>query len=352
MKKRYKQPACLNCRRPLLDTDNFCPSCGQENTTPKNGIGILFHDFFSNYFSFDSKLSRSTIPFLIKPGYLTNRYNEGKRTSFVHPLRLYLIISFLFSLGLAFLVDKAVEDKKLFLFSEEFKTSDARADSAVIKQTAPLPAFNVKLAGKDVMTIPAEDSVGQQVASDTLTTAQEEQEPEFKDLLRDESLTDEDVLKKMEWDEKGVLHKIFVHQARKVMQKDMDVFLPYVMKNISIMMFLLLPLFALYLYVLFGRKERYYICHAIHALHLHSFSFMIITMLILMELFGNLLETNPELIFWGFVLITFYALFSIKRVYKQGWLRTFFKFNVLGVFYFITLSFGVVLELLISFALF
>jgi hypothetical protein len=151
MKKCYKQPACLNCHRPLLDTDNFCPSCGQENTTSENGIGVLFHDFFSNYFSFDSKLARSTLPFLIKPGYLTNRYNEGKISSFVHPFRLYLIISFFFSLGLTFLVDKAVEEKKLFLFSEIFKaTNSSAADTAAVEANAPLPTLQVKIAGKDI----------------------------------------------------------------------------------------------------------------------------------------------------------------------------------------------------------
>ncbi|MBW3546464.1 MAG: DUF3667 domain-containing protein [Bacteroidetes bacterium] len=346
-------PLCLNCNRPLTDTDAFCPSCGQENKANRLKIGVFLVDFFSNYFAFDSKIARSTIPFLLKPGYLTNRYNEGKRASFVHPLRLYLIISFLFSLGLAFLVDKAVEDKKLFLFSENFKETRSAARSAKARANVAVPAFRVQVAGEEIMsTATAADSVDKTGTGDTLTHAQQNEELQFKDYLFDESLTDEEVIEKMKWEDKAPFSKIFVHQARKVMQKDMDVFLPYVMKNLSIMMFLLLPLFALYLFILFGRTEPYYICHTIHALHLHSFSFMIITLLILLQFFGNVLETYPMLVTWAFFLVTVYAFFSIKRVYKQGWLKTFFKFNVLGFFYFVTLSLGITLELLISFAMF
>lgn len=345
-------PLCLNCHRPLTSTEKYCPSCGQENKANKLRIGAFLEDFFSNYFAFDSKLARSTLPFLLKPGYLTNRYNEGKRNSFVHPLRLYLIISFIFSLGLVFLIDKAVEEKKLFLFSENFKKSEVTTDTTQAQVKAAIPAFSVRVAGEEVMSTEVSDSVYKTEAGDTLIHVQTDEELQFKDYLLDESLTDEEVIEKMKWEDKGPFSKIFVHQARKVMQKDMDVFLPYVMKNLSIMMFLLLPLFALYLFILFGRTERYYISHTIHALHLHSFSFMIITLLILLELFGNILQAYPMLATWAFLLVTAYAFFSIKRVYKQGWLKTFFKFNVLGFFYFVTLTLGITLELLISFAMF
>lgn len=156
----------------------------------------------------------------------------------------------------------------------------------------------------------------------------------------------------MKWEDEGPLYKVFVHQARKVLQKDMDIFLPFVIKNLSITMFLLLPVFALYLYVLFGRKEKYYISHAIHALHVHSFSFMIITLVLLLELFTGLLEHYAWIPNLAFLIITLYAFFSVKSVYGQGWLRTFVKFNVLGFLYFTTLSFSIGLELVLSFALF
>jgi hypothetical protein len=80
-------------------------------------------------------------------------------------------------------------------------------------------------------------------AADTVAAARlAEKEPEFKDLLRDASLSDEDVLKKMNWEHEGPLYKIFVHQARRVMLKDMDVFLPYVMNVLGFFYFITLSL--------------------------------------------------------------------------------------------------------------
>jgi hypothetical protein len=67
--------------------------CGQENNDNNVSVKTLVNDFFSNYFAFDSKLMRTVIPFFTKPGFITNRYIEGQRVSYAHPLRMYLIIS-------------------------------------------------------------------------------------------------------------------------------------------------------------------------------------------------------------------------------------------------------------------
>ncbi len=339
-------PSCLNCHRPLTSTDKFCPSCGQENKTNRIRLGAFMEDFFSNYFAFDSKIGRSTLPFLIKPGFLTKRYNEGKRNSYVHPLRLYLIISFIFFFLLALLVDKVVEEEKITL---NFETDD-------ITPTVPIPAdargqfqaaldsANLEIRQVDSTMVISEDSGSIRIDNDS--------ENRIFSLIRDRELTDEQVIDSLDMDKKSRFDQLIVHQARKIAQKDMDVFLPYLAKNFSVLMFLLLPVFAFYLYVLFGRKEKYYISHAIHALHLHSFSFLILTLLIGIELFSVSVVTSDSMVFYCFIIITLYAFFSMKRVYQQGWGKTFLKFNILGFFYFMTLLLGVVMEVLVSFALF
>ena len=87
---------CLDCGQKLEEKDNYCPNCGQENSEKQLSLKNLLEDFLSNYFSFDSKLGRSLWFFFLKPGYLTSSYNEGKRIRYIRPLRLYLIITFLF----------------------------------------------------------------------------------------------------------------------------------------------------------------------------------------------------------------------------------------------------------------
>lgn len=346
-------PFCLNCNRPLGSSDHFCPSCGQENNAHKRGIGTLLHDFFSNYFSFDSKISRSVVPFLFQPGVLTIAYNMGKRTSFIHPLRLYIIISFFFSLFLAFIIDKLVEEEKISLIADH-KSMSLSADLSPEKEEklkANIDSANVKL-GMAAAKLMNTDSAQAALPTIKAPARPAETENEYVAMFQNKELTDDQILDSLKMDKKSELDRLMIHQARKIADKDMDVFLPYLGKNLSILMFLLLPIFAFYLYALFGRTEKYYISHAIHALHLHAFSFLILSLLLLMELSVDLLTNNTEILIFAFFIITFYALFSIKKVYNQGWLKTCFKFCVLGFFYLISLTIGTLLEAAVSFAMF
>ncbi|UII20671.1 DUF3667 domain-containing protein [Fulvivirga ligni] len=96
MKIRRKTNECPNCGANLNKVYNYCPMCGQENTSNYVSLKTLLGDFFNTYFALDSKFAKTVSPFFFKPGYLTNKYSEGKRASYTHPLRLYLILSLFF----------------------------------------------------------------------------------------------------------------------------------------------------------------------------------------------------------------------------------------------------------------
>lgn len=306
------------------------------------------HDFFSNYFSFDSKIIRSAIPFFVKPGFLTNRYNEGKRSSFVHPLRLYLIVSFVFFFLLTLLIDKVVDEEKISLRADTnyFRPADEASVNPKELQAAQDAVDSLKAKLHD------RDSALAQLTDSSAVARKIKETTNKWELLRNTSLTDEQIIDSLKFDKKSEVSKILIHQFRKVLQKDVDIFLPYLAKNFSLLMFLLLPIFAFYLYILFRRKEKFYISHAIHALHLHSFSFLILSLLMLYELLNTTLIDAKSVYFTAFMLVTLYAFFSIKKVYRQSWGKTFLKFNILGFFYFITLTISVMVEFVISFVLF
>ncbi len=94
-KKLRKSLKCLNCGTSMEDY-NYCPECGQINTTKQVPLKLFFHDILGDYFTFDSRFFRSFIPLLRKPGHLTNEYNSGRRVSYILPLRLYLFVTILF----------------------------------------------------------------------------------------------------------------------------------------------------------------------------------------------------------------------------------------------------------------
>ena len=101
-KTRPKKPPklqpdhCLNCGAGA--TGKFCAQCGQENKDHSVALGPLLSEGLAELASWDSKLLRTLVPLIIRPGFLTNEYNAGRRASYLSPLKLYLTVSVLFFL--------------------------------------------------------------------------------------------------------------------------------------------------------------------------------------------------------------------------------------------------------------
>lgn len=92
---------CKNCGFQLETTHHFCPNCGQEHKERVIYFKEFIVDFLGDYFTFDSKIIRSVVPLLIKPGFLTNEYLDGRRVRYIPPLRMYIFISIFFFLFLS-----------------------------------------------------------------------------------------------------------------------------------------------------------------------------------------------------------------------------------------------------------
>lgn len=107
-KKLRKHPHCLNCQTDIHDA-NYCPNCGQMNTTRQISLRQILHDLLGDYFTFDSRFFRSFLPLLRSPGFLTEQYISGRRTTYILPLRLYLFTSvfFFFVLSISGNIGKA-----------------------------------------------------------------------------------------------------------------------------------------------------------------------------------------------------------------------------------------------------
>ncbi|MBR7747223.1 DUF3667 domain-containing protein [Undibacterium baiyunense] len=83
---------CANCGTQL--TGAFCHACGQSAHIHRSLLHMV-EEALHGILHFDTKAWR-TIPALIfRPGHLTKQYIEGKRTSFVSPLALFLFLIFL-----------------------------------------------------------------------------------------------------------------------------------------------------------------------------------------------------------------------------------------------------------------
>jgi hypothetical protein len=110
------------------------------------------------------------------------------------------------------------------------------------------------------------------------------------------------------------------------------------LQQIPKVMFLMLPVYALLLKLLYVRRQRFFVEHFIFALHVHAFMFAVF----LLEVIVRKVPVLPGLI-WLWIPI--YSLIAMKTVYGQGWVKTGLKWFALGNAYLVVLSFGVVLGL-------
>jgi hypothetical protein len=120
------------------------------------------------------------------------------------------------------------------------------------------------------------------------------------------------------------------------------------LENVPVALFVLLPLMALVLKILYPLSKRYYVEHLLFVVHNHSFIFLILSLQVLFTRLGALLRVPETPIDVAVLAVSLYVpvyLYkSLRRVYEQGRFFTIVKFSMLGIAYFagLMLMFGLV----------
>jgi len=97
-------------------------------------------------------------------------------------------------------------------------------------------------------------------------------------------------------------------------------------KALSAGMFILMPLVALFMYLLFRHQRKYYTEHLIHSVHLHTVAFLIVALFVFLpDLLGVPEGISNKLNVGGFLLLLLYPVLSISYVYKQSWWKVLVK---------------------------
>jgi hypothetical protein len=127
-----------------------------------------------------------------------------------------------------------------------------------------------------------------------------------------------------------------------------------VLAQMPTVIFLILPLYAFLLWLFFRKQRRYYVEHFVFALHLHSFAFLAMMPMQLLDLafvpsWLSIVEDiiSPIILLGIFV----YIFIAMKRVYKQRKLMIASKYIFLWILYFVNLGLGVMLAFAIALTL-
>ncbi len=290
---KLKSKECLNCGFTFTDADNYCPQCGQENHTLNVPLKHFFLELLEGTIHFDTKSIRTFLALLFKPGHLTLLYNEGKRVRYVPPLRLYIFISFIFFLVIGLIPNKPASEKNKSNFSITFGSISSNELRGVKEE---------KL--------------------DSLFTAMKIERGGF----------DEYVIRKF-WVITNEGWKEFGHKL---------------LKNISSMIFVLMPFYGWLVYILHRKRKRYYFEYLIYSLHFHCFLFLeMLLFFLIISIWSNI-----------FILILFllwtiiYLYKSLRRCFYQKRLIVLLKSFLLSALHLFSLVLFFLLTIVISIAFF
>lgn len=329
---------CSNCSHECEENDLFCSSCGQSRSDYNTNFLTLLKDYFDEAFGIDSKIKHTYRSFFIKPQFLTEEFLRGKRQHYVHPIRLYLICSIFF----LFIFNHMVIDKHSFRIDID------------------------KLLPKETQTTESKDSLNlnietnKNVAIDTVSESKKDQgyydrkrEKRYTKIIEfireNEVINDQKIKDSLGIDE---WYKVkLIKQARYFYEEKGVTFFQTVIENIPLAIMLLVPLFALYLKLLYIRnKENLYIQHLIFSLHLHAFSLFIFGLIALLDAIPlSIIDTiiTCFLLYWLVII-----LLMLKGFYKQKWSKTIFKLIIAGSFHAFMIFWVIIFEMLISLLIF
>jgi hypothetical protein len=357
VKKRRKDHHCLNCGEDFKNQFNYCPNCGQENNHNRVSFGTLIIDFLNNYFSFDSKFSLSLLPFFFDPGYLTKKFIEGKRVAFVNPVRLYLIISLLFFFVFSMVSNDIIQDSvnKIDMASDQL--SEDLPDSSKVLLEEVLAGDFSNIDSDSIYTLKRDEddatndltfSIQKPDSSNEFIT--EENFGIYMRLRSNYEISVDQVLDSLNTEALSSFQYSLTKKFIRLDRAENQIIISQLLKNIPLMMLFILPIFAFVLKLFYIRRNQYYITHLIHALHLHSFAYVIYGFAFVMAMYWLPEGAAGWTIFISFILVSTHSYLSFMNVYGQKWFKTFVKFNLIGFLYGWLLLAAILVEMFFSVA--
>lgn len=295
---------CRNCNFFLGDHPvNYCSHCGQETALRPTATGLM--RFARDSVSHEDKIVRTLALLIVRPGELTRRYFAGKKISYVLPLKLYFATSLVFFL--------------------------------VVKIFGPGNLLHTKVDGE-----PVDPSVALAKAEGKTTTKWN-----FKNLSPDkdpkgegtEVGMDAPFLNQINCSEKSIpCNKIRAYMKEKYGDSSIRAASRQVRDRVMAYapnaLFALLPVFALFTKILYWRRRMPYADHLIYALHVHTFTFILMLSIALLPV------AAAE---WLWLVGMIYFAVAMQRVFGGRWWVTAFRYAFIGTVYPVLLALVILL---------
>ena len=352
--KERKEKNCLNCNAEVQG--KYCHICGQENFEPKETFWMLATHFAYDVLHFDGKFFSTLKYLLLKPGFLSHEYLRGRRASYLHPIRMYVFTSAIFFIiFFSFIVKtdeitKAISSEHSPLSEEHIdilkdslsvaytKTKDSVQKQKIEKMISAINYFSEDTAKHKI------DSTSKRSLKDTVDIGLN-QKSHFK-VFGDKNLPEtekeyDSIQNSLPENERDgwfgrMANKWAIGVNDKYKKNPDDFKKDFIEKffhSVPQVMFVTLPLIALFMQLLYIRKRRevFYVNHVIFLTHVYIALFIgwLVTFGV-----GGLYELSGWRIFnWlNFLVGTYmfiYTPWAMKNFYEQGIIKSVFKYFIL-----------------------
>jgi hypothetical protein len=369
-RRKRQRPAithCENCGAQL--EGHWCAKCGQPAIDYRRSFRHVIADLLNEFLNWDSKFFATIGLLLVRPWKLTNQFLAGHRVRYVNPLRLYLLASILFF----FAVNYGIKSAHFQPIDLSPTTRAEIRDELEHENVAPEVRQKIEqaLGGQPISPekrVALEKQLKNEnlpkVARDAIQERLEHGDPgpearsklhdAMKDLAPDVRTKVEDSLRKgpdnavvsepANNEKPNDLGKWFEQRAEEKMGEHgtkMGLFIGTLFSNLPYMMLACIPLFACVLKMLYVRRRIFYIDHLIYALHIHTFAYAGIVLIVLATIGLEHIAPGSTAgwiiaLLWVAFLVQIFL--SIRRVYRQGWFISIFKFFFGGFVYLIVLA--------------
>ena len=317
---------CANCGSSA--TGQYCATCGQQQSYPMTMFAFLRRSL-AEVVDLDGRMLR-TIRDYVPPGTVTRQYLAGKRRRYIRPVRLYLAMSFVFFILLAY----ATPEEPIASGDEPgVPTDTVTVERSTYDRLVAASNTSGKAVAGTTRTgtppgVPSGDTPPGDTPPDTLDAPRTHEAP--SDTSTASSGPSEPV-------------RLAPVRAESTANRALKV----VLQNAAQVMFVLVPLFAFLLQVVFLNYT--YVQHLIFTLHAHVFGFVVVSGAPLLELF---VEGGTDVEVGGTPIAGLYAIGAtlgtigyvwgaMRTVYGVGWMRGLFV--TLALMFIYAVAFVVVL---------
>lgn len=317
---------CKNCDTPF--EGQYCPNCGQHVKELERPIRFMFVDFMGTVVSFDTRLVKTLVAILFKPGKLTQDFLDGKRARYMPPFRFYVFISFVMFLLVSTITNSSIKENNFTVFGDG-------NDNAMVK----IDSDSAQVIKDSVMTA---------VDHELKNSLDSVEYASYKNAIAVDSIPDQidDFMQGIEDAVEGDEDSKYAATA-KLIKEHPELYMNKLYQFTSWSLFLFMPLFAFFLWISFMRSKKLYIGHLIFGLNIHSFIFTITALVIAVALiFPNSNTAWMGYLYWS---LPIYQVIGARRLYKRKWVSTFFKMTLVWFMYGFVWLVGLIMLLVFSF---